>query len=164
MFADHEKKFNAEELSLLLGLRRIEQLAEKGRWLLFISILLLIIEFFVVLGALIESRGQAFSTLNHGYTIGGFVYLFVSLLSTVFAVRIVSAERYLSISHPLERIESWEQRVMQADAEQKRRIAVYLSQELGKLEGYFAFVFALISCGLTLLVIWVAGWLMQFVR
>ncbi|MCX7632275.1 MAG: hypothetical protein N2Z22_02950, partial [Turneriella sp.] len=53
LFADHEKKFNAEELSLLLGLRRIEQLAEKGRWLLFISILLLIIEFFVVLGALI---------------------------------------------------------------------------------------------------------------
>lgn len=166
LFGDHEKNLSAEDLSLLLGLRRIEHLADRGRWLLFISILLLIIEFFAVLGMLIENRGQMYwvGAINHGYIIGGFVYLLVSVLSVFLSVRLVSAERSLSISHPFERLEAWEHKVVQADPEQKKRIALYLSQESGRLEGYFAFVFALIGCGLTLLLIWVAGWLLQFVR
>lgn len=165
LFGDHEKNLSSEDLSLLLGLRRIEHLAERGRWLLFISILLLIIEFFAVLGTLIENRGQYWMhALNHGYVMGGFVYLVVSVMAVFLSVRLVSAERYLLISNPFERLETWEQKVVQADPEQKKRIALYLSQESGRLEGYFSFVFALLGCGLTLLLIWVAGWLLQFVR
>ncbi len=166
LFADHEKNLSGEDLSLLLGLRRIEHLADRSRWLLFISILLLIIEFFAVLGTLIENRGQMYwmSAIHHGYVIGGFIYLLVSVVAVFLSVRIVSAEKSLSVSNPFERIEAWEHKVIQADAEQKKRIALYLSQESGRLEGYFAFVFALIGCGLTLLMIWVAGWLLQFVR
>lgn len=166
LFGDHEKNLSGEDLSLLLGLRRIEHLAERGRWLLFISILLLIIEFFAVLGTLIENRGQMYwvNAVNHGYVIGGFVYLLVSVAAVFLSVRLVSAEKSLSISNPFERLEAWEHKVVQADPEQKKRIALYLSQESGRLEGYFAFVFALIGCGLTLLLIWVAGWLLQFVR
>lgn len=166
LFSDHEKNLSGEDLSLLLGLRRIEHLADRGRWLLFISILLLIIEFFAVLGTLIENRGQMYwiNPVNHGYIIGGFIYLLVSVVAVFLSVRLVSAEKSLSISNPFERLESWEHKVVQADPEQKKRIALYLSQESGRLEGYFAFVFALIGCGLTLLLIWVAGWLLQFVR
>jgi hypothetical protein len=166
LFIDHEKKLSSEDLSLLLGLRRIEHLADRGRWLLFISILLLIIEFFAVFGTLIDSRGQMYwnSTINHGYVIGGFVYLLVSVVAVFLSIRLVSAEKTLTISNPYERLEAWERKVVQADPEQKKRIALYLSQESGRLEGYFAFVFALISCGLTLLFICVAGWLQQFVR
>jgi hypothetical protein len=166
LFSDHEKNLSGEDLSLLLGLRRIEHLADRGRWLLFISILLLIIEFFAVLGTLIENRGQMYwiNPVNHGYIIGGFIYLLVSVVAVFLSVRLVSAEKSLSISNPFERLEAWEHKVVQADPEQKKRIALYLSQESGRLEGYFAFVFALIGCGLTLLLIWVAGWLLQFVR
>lgn len=166
LFGDHEKNLSGEDLSLLLGLRRIEHLADRGRWLLFISILLLIIEFFAVLGSLIENRGQMYwvNAVNHGYIIGGFIYLLVSVAAVFLSVRLVSAEKSLSISNPFERLEAWEHKVVQADPEQKKRIALYLSQESGRLEGYFAFVFALIGCGLTLLLIWVAGWLLQFVR
>ena len=143
-----------------------DSLADRGRWLLFISVLLLIIEFFGVLGMLIESRGQMYwvSTVNHGYVIGGFIYLLVSVVAVILSVRLVSAEKGLSISNPFERIEAWEHKVVQADAEQKKRIALYLNQESGRLEGYFAFVFALVGCAVTLLMFWVAGWLMQFVR
>ncbi|GAB4433824.1 MAG: hypothetical protein OHK0011_16930 [Turneriella sp.] len=166
LFGDHEKNLSGEDLSLLLGLRRIEHLADRGRWLLFISILLLIIEFFAVLGTLIENRGQMYwvNAVSHGYVIGGFVYLLVSVAAVFLSVRLVSAEKSLSISNPFERLEAWEHKVVQADPEQKKRIALYLSQESGRLEGYFAFVFALIGCGLTLLLIWVASWLLQFVR
>ena len=166
LFGDHEKNMTTEDLSLLLGLKRIEHLADRGRWLLFISVLLLIIEFFAVLGMLIESRGQMYwvTSVNHGYVIGGFIYLLTSVLAVIFSVRLVSAEKSLSISNPFERIEAWEHKVIQADAEQKKRIVLYLNQESGRLEGYFAFVFGLVGVGMTLLMIWVAGWLMQFVR
>ncbi|HNJ64286.1 MAG TPA: hypothetical protein PKW28_00240 [Turneriella sp.] len=128
--------------------------------------MLLIIEFFAVLGTLIENRGQMYwvNAVNHGYVIGGFIYLLVSVVAVFLSVRLVSAEKSLSISNPFERLEAWEHKVVQADPEQKKRIALYLSQESGRLEGYFAFVFALVGCGLTLLLIWVAGWLLQFVR
>ena len=86
------------------------------------------------------------------------------MLAVIFSVRLVSAEKSLSISNPFERIEAWEHKVIQADAEQKKRIVLYLNQESGRLEGYFAFVFGLIGCGMTLLMIWVASWLMQFIR
>jgi hypothetical protein len=166
LFGDHERNLTTEDLSLLLGLKRIEHLADRGRWLLFISVLLLVIEFFAVLAMLIESRGQMYmvAAVNHGYVIGGFIYLLVSVLAVVFSVRLVSAEKSLSISNPFERIEAWEHKVIQADAEQKKRIVLYLNQESGRLEGYFAFVFGLIGCGMTLLMIWVASWLMQFIR
>lgn len=166
LFGEHEKNLSGEDLSLLLGLRRIEHLSERGRWLLFISIILLIIEFFAVLGMLVESRGQLYwvNAVNHGYVIGGFVYLLVAVVAVILSVRLVSAERSLSISNPFERMDAWEHKVVQADSEQKKRIALYLSQESGRLEGYFAFTFALVGCGLTLLMIWVASWLLQFVR
>ncbi len=166
LFGDHERNLTTEDLSLLLGLKRIEHLADRGRWLLFISVLLLVIEFFAVLAMLIESRGQMYmvAAVNHGYVIGGFIYLLVSVLAVIFSVRLVSAEKSLSISNPFERIEAWEHKVIQADAEQKKRIVLYLNQESGRLEGYFAFVFGLIGCGMTLLMIWVASWLMQFIR
>jgi len=166
LFGDHERNLTTEDLSLLLGLKRIEHLADRGRWLLFISVLLLVIEFFAVLAMLIESRGQMYmvAAVNHGYVIGGFIYLLVSVLAVVFSVRLVSAEKSLSISNPFERIEAWEHKVIQADAEQKKRIVLYLNQESGRLEGYFAFVFGLVGCGMTLLMIWVASWLMQFIR
>lgn len=166
LFGDHERNLTTEDLSLLLGLKRIEHLADRGRWLLFISVLLLVIEFFAVLAMLIESRGQMYlvGSVNHGYVIGGFIYLLVSVLAVVFSVRLVSAEKSLSISNPFERIEAWEHKVIQADAEQKKRIVLYLNQESGRLEGYFAFVFGLVGCGTTLLMIWVASWLIQFVR
>lgn len=166
LFSDHEKNLSGEDLSLLLGLRRIEHLADRGRWLLFISILLLIIEFFAVLGMLIENRGNLYwlNAVHHGYIIGGFVYLLVSVVALFLSARLVSAERSLSVTNPFERIEAWEHKVIQADSEQKKRIAVYLSQESGRLEGYFAFVFAMLACGVTLLLIWVAGWLLQFIR
>ncbi|AFM14813.1 hypothetical protein [Turneriella parva] len=166
LFGDHEKNLTTEDLSLLLGLKRIEHLADRGRWLLFISVLLLVIEFFAVLAMLIESRGQMYvvSAVNHGYVIGGFIYLLVSVLAVIFSVRLVSAEKSLSIANPFERIEAWEHKVIQADAEQKKRIVLYLNQESGRLEGYFAFVFGLVGCGVTLLMIWVASWLTQFVR
>lgn len=166
LFGDHEKHLTGEDLSLLLGLRRIEHLAERGRWLLFISLLLLIIGFFVVLASLIENRGQVYwvNAIHHGYIMGGFIYLLVSVVAVFLSARLVSAEKSLSISNPFERLEAWEHKVVQADPEQKKRIALYLSQESGRLEGYFAFVFALIGCGLTLLLILVAGWLLQFIR
>ena len=123
LFGDHEKNLSTEDLSLLLGLKRIEHLADRGRWLLFISILLLIIEFFAVLGMLIENRGQMYwvTTVNHGYVIGGFIYLLVSIVAVIFSVRLVSAEKSLSISNPFERIDAWEHKVVQADAEQHER-------------------------------------------
>ena len=166
LFGDHERNLTTEDLSLLLGLKRIEHLADRGRWLLFISVLLLVIEFFAVLAMLIESRGQMYlvNAVNHGYVIGGFIYLLVSVLAVIFSVRLVSAEKSLSIANPFERIEAWEHKVIQADAEQKKRIVLYLNQESGRLEGYFAFVFGLVGCGVTLLMIWVASWLTQFVR
>lgn len=166
LFVDQEKNLSTEDLSLLFGIKRIEHLGDRGRWLLFISIMLLIIEFFAVLGMLIENRGQIYwvSTINHGYVIGGFIYSFVSITAMVLSIRLVSVEKRLSVANPFERIDAWEQKVLQADAEQKRRVFLYLSQESNRLEGYFSFTFALIGCGLTLLTIWIAGWLMQFVR
>jgi hypothetical protein len=98
LFGDHERNLTTEDLSLLLGLKRIEHLADRGRWLLFISVLLLVIEFFAVLAMLIESRGQMYmvAVVNHGYVIGGFIYLLVSVLAVIFSVRLVSAEKSLS--------------------------------------------------------------------
>jgi len=166
LFSDHEKNLSTEDLSLLLGLRRVEHLADRGRWLLFISIMLLIIEFFAVLGMLIENRGQMYwlSTVNHTYIIGGFVYLLVAVMALILSVRLVSAEKSLSLTNPFERLEAWEHKVVQADAEQKKRICLFLNQESSRLEGYFAFVFGLIGVGLTLLMFWVSGWLTQFIR
>ncbi|HRP69225.1 MAG TPA: hypothetical protein PLY93_06815 [Turneriella sp.] len=165
-FPDHEKTVSTEDLSLIFGVKRIEYLSDRGRWFLFISIMLLIIEFFAVLGMLIENRGQMYwaSSINHGYAIGGFVYLLVSIVAMVLSIRLVSAEKGLSIANPFERLEAWEQKILQADPEQKKRVFLYLSQESSRMEGYFSFTFALIACALTLLTIWIAGWLMQFVR
>lgn len=166
LFGDNEKNLGGDDLPLLLGLRRIQHLSERGRWLLFISILLLVIEFFAVLGLLIESRGAFYwtSVTNHAYIIGGFIYLLAAIVAVALSVRLVSAEKTLSAANPFERIDAWENKVLRADSEQKKRIAIYLSQESGKLEGYFSFSLALVSCSLTLLMIWIMGWLMQFVR
>lgn len=166
LFGEHDKSITTEDLSLMLGLRRIEHLSDRGRWLLFISIVLLIVEFFAVLGLLIESRGYAYwaSTVNHAYIIGGFIYLLVSVVAVILSVRLVSGGKSLSLTNPFERIESWEHKVVQADSEQKKRIYFYLNQESGRLEGYFAFTFALVGCAITLLMIWVSSWLLQFIR
>lgn len=168
VFIEKDKGSGPEGILLLSAVRRIDRLAERGRWSLFTGIFLILIEFFALFGMLLENRGifTQFTYLQHGYLIGGLIFFFVTLFAIVLSARLISSEKELGSALATDFIggRGIEERISSLNSEQKKQLANYLSDKQQSLEGTFAFIMALLGSAVTLLIIWLSAWLIQFIN
>jgi len=147
------------------GLKTIDNYADKGRWLIFACIFLLLIEFFSFITYFIQNAGSSFevSGFQHLYFVGGFVYFFLLLFALFLAVRITSITK--EMPHFFENYSFswkrslWDQKISDLEPEQKKRLTLLLIEKRGILEQNYSVTLTLVVSSVTLLLVVTARWL-----
>lgn len=151
----YKKEVNANELLLVSSLRRVDMYSDKGKWLLFLSVFLLLIMFFVLIAYFIKTSGIAFNIqgVEHIYFLGGLLYFFMLIAAIFLSLRLTSTSRELphlndSFSWPKT---MWEQRIQDLTDEHKQHLTFFVLEKNYLLEQSYSTVLILISSASTLL-------------
>ncbi len=163
----YNKDVNTSDLLLVSGLRKIDMFSDKGKWLLFLSVFLLLVEFFIFIAYFIRNTGIPlnFAGVEHIYFLGGLLYFFILVLAIFLSIRLTSTARELphladGFSWPKT---IWEQRLQELGAEQKQHLTFFVLEKTYLLEQSYSTVLILLSSAATLLLVWLAYWLFSVV-
>lgn len=163
----YNKDVNAQEMLLVSGLRKIDMFSDKGKWLLFLSVFLLLIEFFVFIAYFIRNTGIPlnFAGVEHLYFLGGLLYFFILILAIFLSIRLTSTARELphladGFSWPKT---MWEQKLQGLSDDQRQHLSFFVLEKSYLLEQSYSTVLILLSSASTLLLVWLAYWLFSVV-
>ncbi|MCB1201486.1 MAG: hypothetical protein KDK41_12635 [Leptospiraceae bacterium] len=158
---------NTEDLFFWSSISKTDSYAERGRWILFAAVFLIVIELFSFLFYVIYYGGQISmsETANIGWYLGGFLFLIVLIFALVFGARLTSASRdYPGLAdgfYPTRK--NWEERLRTLNEEQKYQLTHYFIERLNTLERAFVAAVALLASATTLFLVWLSIVLARFV-
>ena len=157
-----EKEIQPAEILLTNGIRKIEIFADRGKWLLFFTIVFILIEFFVFLSYSLN-HGKTFNLVevNHIYFLGGVLYFLLLLISLFLSLKISGGAReipHFSESYTWTK-SLWENRISEFSNDQKRQLTFFILDKLNVLEQAYSMALILVSSASTILIVWLANWL-----
>ncbi len=155
---------SADDLFIVSGIRQLERISDKGKWLLFLAIFLLLIEFFIFLSYMLENTGfnSLLTPSQHVSQLGALVFFFLCICTILVAIRLVNASKDLVSSDSLLFGKSFlEQKIHELNPEQKKQFSLFLSERNENMQAVYGLGLVLASAAVTLLLVWLAAWLMQ---
>lgn len=168
MPVNYNKETNAQELLLVSGLKKIDIYSDRGKWLLFLTIFLLLIEFFIFMAFLIKNAGMSLDLIGnqHLYFFGALIYFFLLIISIFLSIRLTTTARelpHLSDGFAWPRA-IWNQKISELSTDQKEHLSYFVLEKGYLLEQSYSIVLILISISITLLVTWLSYWLFSIVN
>ena len=162
----YNKETNAQDLLLLTGLRKIDLFSDRGKWLLFLSVFLVLVEIFILIAYAIRTGARFSATgVQHVYVLGGIIYFFLVILSIFLALRLTSTARELP--HLSDRLSwpkaMWEQKLAELTNEQRQHLSYFILEKSYLLEQSYSLILMLVSSASTLLLVWLSHWFINVV-
>lgn len=155
---------SVEDLFVVSGIRQLEKISDKGKWLLFLAIFLLLVEFFIFLSYLLENTGfnSLLTPTQHASQLGALVFFFLCVGSILVAIRLISASKDLVSSDALLFGKSFlEQKIHELNPEQKKQFSLFLSERNENMHAIYSLGLVLASAAVTLLLVWLSAWMLQ---
>lgn len=157
---------NIADVLLLSGLRKLGLYSERGKWMLFIVVFFLLVEFFGFIGFFIHYSGLniQFAREHHLLFIAALLFFMLLVFALVLSLKLTSVSREL----PLYAESSvWgpsvlEQKFSELSQEQKVRLTYFVIEKKQSLEQSYSMGIILIASAVTLLLTVFALWFFYY--
>lgn len=155
------KDESIEEYYLTSYINRLWGYSDKSRWMILISVFFLLVEIFFFLTQFLEfnTRLYWYTEATHWYYIGGFVFFLATIAMLGFSIYLSGISRELTSLQDSFNSPGIIEKYRQLSSEQKENLSLYIIDKDESAASVLQAVIALLSLNVTLIFVWLAGWL-----